>query len=200
MYIFYLSATKGRGEFIRLLLEDAGVDTEYVRFTFAEWMEHKSKLLAQNVHEPTMPYITVDDKVYNKTMPIMRFLSRKLGQYEGQDDEENQILDAYTDMVNDWIQRWVKVTFNDPAEDLVKTYREETAPKTFKTWNDILADKNGPYILGERISYADFVLFHMLEDDTFIEICPKTYPHLSTFFETMKNRPNLKKYLATDRK
>ncbi|KAG2234555.1 glutathione S-transferase [Thamnidium elegans] len=194
------STTMGRGENIRLLLEDAGVDFEYIRYNAAQWQEEKQKLLDQNIRNPTMPFITIDGKYYGKTAPLLRFLSHKLGKYEGDNEDEFQLLDVYTDMANDWVGRWVKTVFGNPSEETVKTYREETAPQTFKTWDDILSDTKGPFLLGEKISYADFTLFHMLEDDTTIKVCAETYPHLSAFVEAVNNRPNLKKYLATDRK
>lgn len=196
----FLLDTIGRGENIRLLLEDAGVDYEYRRYDHGQWKGLKEKLLAKNIRNPTMPYVTIDGKYYGKTAPVLRFLSHKLGKYEGDNEDEAQILDAYTDMMNDWIYKWVKTITGNPTEELLTTYREETCPDIFKTWDNILSDTKGPFLLGDKISYADFNLFHMLEDDTTIKLSGETYPHLTTFVEAVSNRPNLKKYLATDRK
>ncbi|KAI9366620.1 glutathione S-transferase, partial [Pilaira anomala] len=203
--LYYYVAIKGnpalgRGEHIRLLLEDAGVNYEYVRYTHEQWKEEKQKFLAQKVPEPTIPYMTIDGKYYSKTMPLMRLLSRKLNLYNGENEDEVYMLDYYMDMINDWLHRWGYVTFINPTEEETKTYKEKTCPETFKTWENILSEKKGPFLFDERISYVDFVLFHMLEDDANDKVCNETYPHLFKFVEAITNRPNLKKYLATDRK
>ncbi|KAL7314420.1 hypothetical protein PS15m_005991 [Mucor circinelloides] len=191
------STTMGRGEFIRLLLEDAGVDFEYVRHNAAEWKELKQQLLADKVRAPTMPYITVDGEYYGKTVPVMRFLSHKLGQYEGSNEKEVQLLDAYSDMIMDWAFRWAIGVFGDEAQ--LKAYKETHAVNNYKNFEEILSDNEGPYLLGDKISYADFILYHMIEDDG-SAIDAASQPHLSAFINAIENRPNLKKYLATERK
>lgn len=190
-------ATMGRGEYIRLLLEDAGVDFEYVRHSAAEWKELKQQLLADKVRAPTMPYITVDGEYYGKTVPVMRFLSHKLGQYEGSNEKEVQLLDAYSDMIMDWAFRWAIGVFGDEAQ--LKAYKETHAVNNYKNFEEILSDNEGPFLLGDKISYADFILYHMIEDDG-SAIDAASQPHLSAFINAIENRPNLKKYLATERK
>lgn len=55
-------------------------------------------------------------------------------------------------------------------------------------------------LLGESISYADFALYHMLEDDFSLNFDDIEYLYIATFVEAVQNRPNLKVYFATDRK
>jgi glutathione S-transferase len=193
------STTMGRGEFVRLLLEDAGVDFEYVKYNAAEWKEVKQQLIADKVRGPTMPYLSVDGKYYGKTLPIMRFISHKLGKYEGRNDEENQLLDAYSDAIMDWAFRWAIASFNDPTEEQKQNYKDNVAANAYKLFEDVLSDTEGPYLLGENISYADFVLYHMMEDDG-SAINAVSQPYLSAFVQAIQSRPNMKKYLATDRK
>ncbi|KAI7890511.1 glutathione S-transferase [Mucor mucedo] len=194
------SPVKGRGEHVRLLLEDAGVDFEYVRHTGEEWGALKQKLLSEKIRAPTMPFITIDGKYYGKTFPTMRYLSKKLNKYEGSNDDETQLLDVYTDIVGDWTLKWSASSFGAFTEEASKNYKENIRPQFHNTFNDILSDTKGPFLLGENISYADFALYHILEDDIEGEVNVKTLPYLSAFFEAVQNRPNLKTYLATDRK
>lgn len=189
----------GRGEFIRLLLEDAGIDFEYIKYNAAEWKEVKQQLVADKIRGPTMPYILVNGEYYGKTVPIMRFISRKLGKYEGRNDQENQLLDAYSDAIMDWAFRWAMASFGDVTEEQKQTYKDTHAANAYKSFEEILSDTEGPYLLGENISYADFVLYHMMEDDG-SAIDAATQPHLSAFVQAVESRPNMKKYLATDRK
>lgn len=192
--------TVGRGEYVRLLLEDAGVDFEYVKHTFAEWKDHKQQLVEQKIRHPTMPYITIDGKYYGKTAPLLRFISHKLNKYQGSNEDEVQLLDSYTDDIMDWVSRWAGSTFGSFNEVSIKTYKEETAPQFYKTFNDILSDTPGPFLLGEAITYPDFALYHIMEDDSNVTFNVKALPHLATFVEAIRNRPNLKTYFATDRK
>lgn len=189
----------GRGEYVRLLLEDAGIDYEYVRYSAAQWKEEKPRLLERGIRSPTMPYITVDGKYYGNTVPIMRFISKKLNKYQGENDDEEQVLDAYSDKLMDWAARWGNALFLADETVLAK-YKEEQVPQQHKAWDEILSDKSGPYLLGEKITYADFVLYHLLEDDSDAKVDAEAYPHLTAFVQAIQARPSLVKFLSTDRK
>ncbi|KAG2203404.1 hypothetical protein INT47_010102, partial [Mucor saturninus] len=199
-YLFFENNNSlGRGEFIRLLLQDAGVHYEYVRHTIDEWKSHKQTLLAQNICNPTLPYMTIDGKYYGKTASILRFLSHKLNKYEGSNDDEVQLLDAYTDSIMDWSTRWMDSNFDFFNEKMIKKYNEEMSPQFHKTFDTALSNTPGPFLLGEAITYPDFALYHIMEDDTHVKFDVKALPNLAAFVEAIRNRPNLKTYLATDR-
>ncbi len=117
--------TLARGENVKLLLEDAGLEHEYVRIERnasqerkdaglepqhirignTEYEERKAKLVEEGLFSPTLPYIEVGGKRFGKTVPIMRYISSKLGnKYHGSTDEENHILDSVAEMSNDWFE------------------------------------------------------------------------------------------------
>ncbi|ORE11129.1 glutathione S-transferase [Rhizopus microsporus var. microsporus] len=187
------SLTMGRGEPVRLLLEDAGVDYEYVRLTADQWKEKKAELIKEGIPGPTMPYITINGKHYAKTVPAMRFLAKKLGKYLGENDDEEHLLDAYADFAGDWTSRWATTLFRGSDEDK-KVYAETTFPQTLDTVEQMLSKSSGPYLLGERITYADFLIFHQLDDDNQAKVDSQKHPHLAAFVEAIKNRPSLQKH------
>ncbi|CEG82505.1 hypothetical protein RMATCC62417_16568 [Rhizopus microsporus] len=187
------SLTMGRGEPVRLLLEDAGVDYEYVRLTADQWKEKKAELIKEGIPGPTMPYITINGKHYGKTVPTMRFLAKKLGKYLGENDDEEQLLDAYADFANDWTSRWATTLFRGSDEDK-KVYAETTFPQTLDTVEQMLSKSSGPYLLGERITYADFLIFHQLDDDNQAKVDSQKYPQLAAFVEAIKSRSSLQKH------
>ncbi|KAF1799913.1 glutathione S-transferase [Mucor lusitanicus] len=194
------SPTCGRGEHIRLLLKDAGIDFDYVRLEGKEWMELKQKLVAdKKAASPTLPFITIDGKYYGKTIPIMRYISNKLGKYIASNEEDVQLVDAYADVVMGWIDRWANAYFWNPNEETVKKYEGEQIAQAYTDFENILATRGGPYLLGETITYPDFVLFHMMEDDGTAASKAPTHPHVDAFIKAMQERPNLKPYLTTDR-
>jgi hypothetical protein len=69
------------GENINLLLKDAGVDYTYRRISHDEWKDIKEDLIKKNVACPTAPFVEVDGKILTKSVPAMRYLSKKLGKF-----------------------------------------------------------------------------------------------------------------------
>lgn len=110
------------------------------------------------------------------------------------------MLDVYADMVTDWYFKWGFALFASPnPEEELKKFNETTTVDGINTFEAILSDTEGPYLLGKEVSYVDFALYHLLEDiESTIEA--SAHPHLASFLEAIKNRPNIKAYLATDRK
>lgn len=72
---------RGLGAVIQLLLEDACIPFEYIYIDKAnEWPSVKASLIASNHHFDCMPMIELEDgKRYSGCLPIMRFLSKKIG-------------------------------------------------------------------------------------------------------------------------
>jgi hypothetical protein len=174
-------ATLGRGEYVRLLLINAGITFEYVRYSFPE---EKSKLISQLRPAPTMLFIiTTNRKHYNKTLPL---ISKKLNKYQGNNDDKNQLADAYTDAVMYWSTKSA-IAFYGADEEAKKVYRQEVAPKEYTHWKDVLSE-SGFCLLGEEISYADVALYHTLKDDCNAQADKETYPHLAAFVNAVQNR------------
>ncbi|SAM07514.1 hypothetical protein [Absidia glauca] len=74
-------STAALGENINLLLKDAGVDYTYRRISHDEWKDIKEDLIKKNVACPTAPFVEVDGKILTKSVPAMRYLSKKLGKF-----------------------------------------------------------------------------------------------------------------------
>lgn len=86
---------------------DAGLEHEYIRVSRSGegYEEKRAQLVKEGLFSPTLPYIEVGGKRFGKTVPIMRYISVKLGnKYHGSTDEENQLLDALSDLTNDWFE------------------------------------------------------------------------------------------------
>lgn len=74
-----------------MLLEDAAIEHEYVRLGLDEiWGNRKVQFIEEGLYSGTLPYIEVCGKKFGRTIPIMRYISVKLGsKYNGTNDEEN---------------------------------------------------------------------------------------------------------------
>jgi hypothetical protein len=100
-----LLVTRARGENVKLLLEDSGLEHDYVRVPRDEtWSETKKGLQKRGNYRGTIPYIETGEKMFCGTVPILRYLSTKLGKYNGSNAEEVQYIDTIVDVAEDWYQ------------------------------------------------------------------------------------------------
>jgi hypothetical protein len=75
-------ATCGRGDPVRLLFEDVGVDFEYKRIDFPDWPSTKQNLINKGDRVPTLPYLTTKTgNLYVHAAPLMRKISKELDKY-----------------------------------------------------------------------------------------------------------------------
>lgn len=126
---------------------------KYIRHTHAEWPEIKEDLTKnKKVLHPTMPFVEVNGKYFNKTAPTMRYLSKQLGKYEGANDEESYHLDVVSDIVRDQFGSLFPLFFSKDEEKLQEHF-EKDVKKYLAAYERIYAQNGGPYILGEKVSF-----------------------------------------------
>ncbi|KAG0743450.1 hypothetical protein G6F62_000660 [Rhizopus arrhizus] len=191
------SLTLGRGENVKLFLVDAGLDHEYIRIENREkeWPPMREQLVQDGYYAVSAPYIKLGDKVFGRTIPIMRYLSIKLGRkYHGTNDEEDYHLDVVSDLTNDWFESLKNSFFGD--EEKKKHHAEVERPNWLSKFEKYYSDNEGPYLLGNRITYVDFLVYHLIDDDD-ARTRLDEYPNLKLFAETFEERPNINKYLAS---
>ncbi|ORZ09520.1 class gamma glutathione S-transferase [Absidia repens] len=199
-YFDYLPGKKktaALGENIHLLLKDAGLQYTYIRHKNNEWPEIRQDMIEnKKIFSPTMPFVEVDGFAFNKTAPAMRYLSKKLGKYGGKNEEEEYTLDAIADCTHDYWRAILPVFFATD-EAILNEHMEKTTLKYLDIFERAFAaDPSGPYILGLELSYADILVYHVLDDDNALGKA-KEYPHLAAFIESFTLRPNLVDYFNT---
>lgn len=62
--------------------------------------------------------------------------------------------------------------------------------------------RTGPYIIGQRVTYADLVLYQILHDENLTQEERKglqEYPRLGQLVDAVEARPNIKAFLKSDR-
>ena len=62
--------------------------------------------------------------------------------------------------------------------------------------------RSGPYIIGEKVTYADLVLYQILHDENLTQEGRKglkDYPRLAKLVDAVESRPNVKAFLQSDR-
>ncbi|KAI7860531.1 class gamma glutathione S-transferase [Circinella umbellata] len=193
--VYFNLGTLGRAESIRLLLEDAGIEYQYESIERSTWPSFKEKLISEGHPAGCVPYIVLDEKMYFGSTPIIRFLCKKLGQYKGSNDDEEQFIDACADFADDFWNSYFKILWNPTDEALKEEYEKNDGIKHLSRMERYYGVNEGPYVLGTEISYVDFMVYHTLDDQKRTQNL-KNYPNLAKFIETFSARPNIAKYLT----
>lgn len=94
-------ASKGRGQVIRLLWEDAGVAYKDTRFSFEEYPDFKKNQLAKWNPLAKIPVVMLNGKILTQSYAIVRHFCRLLGAYDGKTEEEKYWVDAMCDLASD---------------------------------------------------------------------------------------------------
>ncbi|KAI9253400.1 glutathione S-transferase [Phascolomyces articulosus] len=195
--VYFNFGTMGRAESIKLLLEDAAIPHQFERVDRdTEWEGAKEKLIAEGYPCGCVPYIELDGKKYFGSTPILRFLSKKLNKYRGSNDDEEQYVDACSDLADDFYFSYLKCLLG-PTEENLKEYSETQAPKHYSRFERIYGTNEGPFILGSEISYADFMVYHTIDDQKRTQDL-KGFPNLAKFIEAFSARENIAKYFTVN--
>ncbi|KAI8881159.1 hypothetical protein K501DRAFT_274935 [Backusella circina FSU 941] len=141
-----------RGENLKLFLLDAGLEFDYIRVPLDDtWKSRKAEIIKRGYYIGSLPYVEVDGKIFGRAVPILRYISTKLGKYLGSTPEENQYIDAMADISDDWFQD-MKKAFFDKNKDALKSYHDVERPTWLSIYEKYYSDvKSGPYI---GLSYA----------------------------------------------
>ncbi|CZR58446.1 uncharacterized protein PAC_08338 [Phialocephala subalpina] len=199
--------SRGRGQAVRLLLIDAGAAYKDVRYTFEEWPKYKrSGPVAEMNPTGNIPVIEMPGgKILTQSYAILRHWGRQLGAYDGKTEDEKYWADAICDIVIDWRTLFIAAFFSDnQKEDYPKHQQGDrkrflNAIETHLKGSDL--SRRGPYVIGSKMTYADFVLFQLLHDENLIQDGRKglqEYPRLVQLADAVQSRPNIKKFFSSD--
>jgi glutathione S-transferase len=80
--------SRGRGQVLRLLMEDAGIAYKDTRYSFEEFPAFKKgKILGMNPLG-AVPVVELNGQALTQSYAIMRKWGRELGEYDGEGNEE----------------------------------------------------------------------------------------------------------------
>lgn len=190
---------RGLAEPIRLLLIDNEIPFEDDQFEREKWAALK----------PSTPLGQVPI-LYHNSVPlaqsgaILRHLARKHGFY-GSDLNEAAYIDMFYESVIDARRKYQEFIYRDAEtrENFIANIKVE-----LKKIEDLCTKhkcfpplKSGGYICGSKMSYADYVFFEFLDalvtlDATILD----TLAHVKNYYKEVSARPNLAKYLASDKR
>jgi glutathione S-transferase len=211
--LWYWPSAPGRGEFVRLSLEAAGI--AYVDQAFA----HPDALpgdMKTRVPEPyAPPYLLAGDLVIAQVANILLFLGDEHGL-------------APTDKAGRYFAHQVQLTVADAVAEVhdthhpveIMSYYEEQKPEARRRAADFRANRipkycgwferalgrsSGDWLTGERWCYADLSLFELVNGLKYafpkcMEALEADWPKLIALHRRVADLPELAGYLASDRR
>ncbi len=218
--LHYWPTIQGRGEFVRLALEDAGARyRDVARGPKVEGGGEQALMarMARAERPPFAPPFLVDgDLVIGQTANILLHLGPALGLAPEAEADRlwiNQIQLTIADLVAEAHDTHhpldVAAYYEDQKEAAkarAKAFRERRIPKYLGWFETLLADRgDDAWLLGDRVSYADLSLFQVVEGLTYafpdaMGRFRKKIPQLAALADRVRVRPNIAAYLASPRR
>jgi glutathione S-transferase len=203
--LYYWPSIQGRGEFIRLALEDAGAD--YV--DVARGPEGVKAMMAamKRHHVFAPPFLRARKQVVAQTALVLHYLGPELG-LAPKGEPARLWLHQQQLTISDWLVE-VHDTHHPIGSGL---YYEDQKPESRRRANDFLKNRL-PKFMGyfealERpkgFTYLDLSLFQMIEGlryafpGTMARMEPK-HPKLAALHERVRGRKRLAAYLSSKRR
>ncbi|MCJ1233899.1 hypothetical protein MMC14_001857 [Varicellaria rhodocarpa] len=203
-YLDFLS--RGRGQVVRLLWEDAGIAYRDVRYSDEELQDPKVAVTPKKNPVKTLPVVELNGKTLTQSYAILRHIARLLGKYDGETEEEKYWTDVICDIGIDWRTLFVQAFFSPTSPNHYENHKKTDRARflagleSHLTSNEL--SKHGPFVLGDRITYADLVIYQDCHDEGLTQDGRqglKEYPRLTQLVDGVEQRPNVKVFLASDR-
>lgn len=217
--LYYWPGIQGRGEFIRLALEEAGADYIDVARQPKGMDALMAALEGDDVTRPPFapPFLKDGDVVIGQTAAILLYLGGRLGLAPKDEAGRlwvHQIQLSIADIVGEAHDSHHPISVDLYYEEQqpealrrAKTFRETRIPK-FLAWFEMILARNpqgGRHLVGARISYADLSLFQLVEGLSYaFPICMKRAlakaPLVAELRDAVAKRSHIRAYLASERR
>ncbi|MEP7456517.1 glutathione S-transferase [Phyllobacterium sp. SB3] len=220
--LYYWDGLQGRGEFIRLALEEAGADYVDVARSDDPGQGISAMMrILKSKSEPyppfAPPFLKDGDLIISHVANILFYLGPKLN-LAPEDEALRLIANGLQLTITDFIAE-VHDTHHpiattqyyedqkEAAKLRSKDFIEHRMPKFLDYFERILHQKpdGSAHAVGRTLSYVDLSLFQIIEGLRYAfpratANLAKDYPALQAVHDTVKHRDNIKAYLASDRR
>lgn len=221
--LYYWPGIPGRGEFVRLALEDAGADyVDVARESAAEGRgvaAIRRYLTGKATARPPFapPFLKAGDLIVSHVANILHFLGPRLGQVPG--DEATRLwahglqltISDFTAEVHDSHHPLDPGLHYEEQKEAAARRAElfirGRLPKFLHYFERLLAANpaGDVHLLGKPCSYVDLSLFHMLSGLRYafpraMRAIEPELPRVTALTERIAQRPNIAAYLASERR
>ncbi|MCW5687377.1 MAG: glutathione S-transferase [Pseudolabrys sp.] len=215
--LYYWPGLQGRGEFVRLALEDAGAKYTDVAREKGGMNRMMAMMKGEGEKRPPFapPFLRNGKLVIAQVANILFYLGPRLN-LAPKDENARLWLNALQLTVTDLVKE-VHDTHHPVATGLyyedqkaeAKIYAEhflkERVPKYLGYFDGVIAQSGGPYVLGRRISYTDLSLFQLVEGLRYafpkgMAKAERKVQRVIDVHERVAAREGIKAYVASDRR
>ncbi len=214
--LYYWPTIQGRGEYVRLVLEDAGADyVDVVRR--GNGVSRMMKMMDAEKGTPPFapPFLKAGKLVIGQTANILLYLGPRHGlapKAEAQRLWVHQLQLTIADFVveiHDTHHPLGPTLYYEDQRPAAKArtseFLGERVPKFLGYFERLIHASGGPYLNGRRVCYADLSLFQIVEGLRYsfpnnMKRLERKVPRLINLHDKVAMRPNIKAYLSSDRR
>jgi glutathione S-transferase len=220
-HLYYWPFLQGRGEFVRLVLEEAGAAYRDVARLPEEEGGGVRPLLAfmqgeRAGHPPYAPPILVHgDLVLAQSAAVCAYLGERHGLAPDDEGKRKQALqlqltvsDVSDEAHNTHHPISATLYYEDQKEEALRASRkflEERVPKFLGYFERVLERSSGLWLMGQALTYPDLSLFQLVEGLSYafpkgIAKLVASAPLTRSLRDRVADRPRIADYLASDRR
>ena len=214
--LYYWPNIQGRGEYVRLALEEAGAGYADVARN-GNGMGAMMKMMDGAGGTPPFapPFLKAGNLVIAHTANILRYLGSRHGLAPKAEPGKlwvHQLQLTITDFVleiHDTHHPLGPSLYYEeqkaPAKKRTEEFWKERTPKYLGYFEQLLEGSGGTYVTGRRLTYVDLSLFQIVEGLRYafpkrMKAFERKIPGLIDLRDRVAARPNIKAYLASERR
>ena len=214
--LYYWPMIQGRGEYVRLALEEAGADYADVARS-DRGMGAMMKMMEARQGTPPFapPFLKAGKLLIGQTANILLYLGSRHGlapKAEPGQSWVHQLQLTITDLVlevHDTHHPLGPSLYYEeqkaPAKKRSDEFWKSRVPKYLGYFEELLAANGGAYVTGRRLTYVDLSLFQIVEGLRYafprnMKAFERKIPELLELHDRVARRPNIKAYLTSDRR
>jgi glutathione S-transferase len=207
---------QGRGEYVRLALEEAGADYADVARIERGMSAVLKMMKARSGTPPFAPsFLKAGKLVIGQTANILLYLGARHGLAPKAEagrlwvhQLQLTVADFVAEVHDTHHPLGQSLYYEDqraPAKKRTDEFWKERAPKHLSYFERLLEGHGGSYVTGRRLTYADLSLFQIAEGLRYafpkrMKAFERDIPGLVDLHDRVAARPNIKAYLASPRR
>jgi glutathione S-transferase len=216
--LYYWPGIQGRGEFVRLALEEAGADYVDVARRGKSGMAAMMKILeSKSLARPpyASPFLKAGKDIIAQTALILHYLGPRLGLAPRDEAARlwaHQLQLTITDLVvhihdtHHPVSGWLYYEEQKPAaKRRTADFWRYRLPKFLGYFERVLKHNGGQYMVGRRLTYVDLSLFQIVEGLRYafprrMKRFERKVPLLVALHDRVAKRPRIAAYLSSKRR
>jgi glutathione S-transferase len=214
--LYYWPSIQGRGEYIRLALEDSGANYADVARSDRGMAAMTGMMEARSGMPPLAPpFLKAGQLVIGQTANILLYLGSRHGLAPKSEagrlwvhQLQLTVADFVLEVHDTHHPLGPSLYYEDqraPAKKRTDEFWKERVPKYLGYFERLLKSNGGSYLTGRRVTYVDLSLFQIVEGLRYafpkrMKAFERRIPGLVDLHDRVAVRPNIKAYLASDRR